>query len=898
MRKTLASAFALTALMVSAAEIAENGNFESTKGWRLSKSMRIERSEGHNGSGGLVWESKGPNAIQDFAKQDIDLERGKAYVYTALVRTENFVSKKNGATLCIEWYDKNDKWLAGAYCTGVTQANADWTLVRGITREIPAEAVRIELMAYITPGCSGKVCFDNFVVTPLARPPVDFVFSSVYRHVACEGEVRFNASLFRPDDAPDATARFVYENAKGERTVVPQTRGDARSAVLAIGVKDLKFGKSTVTCELVAASGKVLGAASCPFERVKELPKRRVSIDADKRWIVDGRPFFPLGMYGGRFAGDQLDQYAKGPFNAVMPYQRATREDLDRLQAKGLMGFVALRNELLDTDWARKNKVTTQEQVDAYWRAEINKVKDHPAVLGWYVNDERPVTEVPVRAHLQRDVFEKEDPDHPTWAVLDRTYDLREFIPTFDTLGMDPYPVAQKPRTHIVDMMTEVNAAIFDDVALVNVPQAFDWGWFRKNEASKERFPTEEEIANMSWQHVAFGANGLIAYCYHSLFRDCKDEKLRADYWGRICRAYTPVKDLIPVLLSAKGPEVRGAPKYMPTRTWKKDGEVFVLAVNALDKPQSAELEIVDWDSVWKVAGLAGGAAQDAKVVRGRLKVGLAPLGWAMIRLVEDMSVSTRTDDWRWKTKKGDLGCLIEYGHIQGMCCDETGVYLSYAGGITKFDWQANKLAETTGPTHLGDSFAYKGKVYAVFGLRQPKTVDGRTMRGMVGVYDAATLKLEKSKLFEKPLDGCCVINDIIYASPDPCSKKLNDHAFIQRFDLDLNDLGITEVDFGFQMHFGVQTMATDGRNLYCCCYGGRHNTAVLTPDLKVLGTYHVWGSEGFCMIPESVVGKSKRPYCVITHACGGNMQGWRADPKGNPPQISLHLGTLPAMTK
>ena len=260
--------------------------------------------------------------------------------------------------------------------------------------------------------------------------------------------------------------------------------------------------------------------------------------------------------------------------------------------------------------------------------------------------------------------------------------------------------------------------------------------------------------------------------------------------------------------------------------------------------------------------------------------------------------ISTRAEGWRWKTKKGDLDCLVEDGHVQGFCCDETGVYLSYAGGITKFDWQARKLVETRGPTHLGDSFAYKGKVYAAFALRAPEVVDGRTMRGMIAVYDATTLKLEKSRLFDEPLDGCCVINDVIYSSPDRWGKNggNNAHALIRRFDLELNDLGITELDFGFSMHYGVQTMATDGTNLYCCCYGKQKNTAVLTPDLKLLGTCRFRGSEGFCWVPESVVGKSTRPYFAVVHACGGNMQGWRADPIGNPPQIALKLVPLSAI--
>ena len=49
-----------------------NASFEETQdgacvGWRLSSGMRQNAHAGSNGSGGLVWESAGPNARQDFA---------------------------------------------------------------------------------------------------------------------------------------------------------------------------------------------------------------------------------------------------------------------------------------------------------------------------------------------------------------------------------------------------------------------------------------------------------------------------------------------------------------------------------------------------------------------------------------------------------------------------------------------------------------------------------------------------------------------------------------------------------------------------------------------------------------------------------------------------------------
>ena len=613
-----------------------NPSFEEAEGgrcagWELSPGMRQGRSAGHNGSGGLVWESSSPNAKQDFARQIVPLEAGKAYNFSVLVRTEGFKSKKYGATMCIEWHDANGKWMAGAYAHGVTNPDEDWTLVKSVTREIPAEAASVTAMIFITSGCAGKAYFDNVTIEPVDREPVAFVFSSAYRNVAVEGPVRFHASLYRPEDLKDTRAVFVRRDAAGAERRDEPTEESADGATLALDVADLPMGRSEVACELLSKDGRLLGRAVCPFERVTALPERHVWIDAHKRCIVDGQPFFPLGMYTSKIDDEMLDRYCEGPFNVVMPYATTTCRELDLLQARGIRGCISLRSQLLGTDWAKRNNITRQEQVDAFYETEINKSKHHPALLGWYVCDERPATEIPDRTHLHG-VFVRTDPDHPTWAVLDRTYDLREFIPTFDVLGMDPYPIGRKPLKHVTELVRETQKAVFGDVALWNVPQTFDWGWFRKEQGEKGlRFPTEAEIANMNWQHIALGANGLVAYNFHSLKRDC-DPKDAPEFWGRICRAFEPVRKMIPVMLSVDpAPGIDNAPEMMPVRTWMKDGELYVLAVNPLAEIQAAKLFVGGGD--WTLAGVEVGAAEKAEVAGNRIDLTLAPTGFAMLRL-------------------------------------------------------------------------------------------------------------------------------------------------------------------------------------------------------------------------------------------------------------------------
>ena len=610
-----------------------NPSFEEIKdgkpvGWQTTNTIRAERGVGHNGSGGVVWESGEPTAEQSRCFTEVEVGRGVPYQFSCLVQTDCFAGR---AAICMEWYDANGKYMAGGYSELCDDRKTDWIEIGGATREIPFEAKTVRIMLYVEKGSKGRVAFDNATVRPLKRAPVAFVFSSAYRDTAVSGPVRFHAALYPGHDvaAADLEAEFSYLGAEGAEVRTKPTEFTVDGATLALKVEDLARGTHPVACVLSRKGGEKLGSAVCEFTRVQSLPPRRVWIDEHQRCLVDGKPFFPLGMYWIQVDAEKLAKYAEGPFNCLMPYTRATRQHLDMCQAKGLMAFVNLKNETLHSPWARRKKITTQAEVDAFFESEINKVKDHPALLAWYVNDEAPVTEVPERTHLYS-LFRRVDPNHPTWAVLDRLHDLREFIPTYDVLGMDPYPIARKPLTHITEFIRGTQKAIFNDRPLWNVPQMFNWGWYRKHLADKERFPTEQEMKNMNWQHIALGANGLISYCYHSLYKHVKPEEFDT-YWKPICNAAAEVKKMIPVLLSVEdAPAAQGAPEMVPVRTWMKDGELYVLAVNARNEAQTANLAISR--GVWAVAGCEIGVAGRLSAPN-LLVIELPPLGVSFMRL-------------------------------------------------------------------------------------------------------------------------------------------------------------------------------------------------------------------------------------------------------------------------
>jgi len=234
------------------------------------------------------------------------------------------------------------------------------------------------------------------------------------------------------------------------------------------------------------------------------------------------------------------------------------------------------------------------------------------------------------------------------------------------------------------------------------------------------------------------------------------------------------------------------------------------------------------------------------------------------------------------RTVPHELDVLLKSGHIQGAACSEEGVYLSHSCGIELVDWQGHLIRSVKAPNHLGDIAYADGRVYGAFVLRNQKKGE---KPGLVRVWNA---KLEQiaEKRFDERLDGITVLGDTVYVGVDRWGKDLHSLCCVKRLDRDLNDRGNTDVDLGYEIAYGVQTMATDGKDLFFGNYGG---TSRVSSDLKKAEKVVLKCAEGLDRVPQSVA-KRDEPVFFTVKALGGNMQGWRKDPTNNPPRIELRF--------
>lgn len=625
-------AWALAAVLSACACAAEgpivtNGGFEAggdgkVAGWRAQGKYAFRAGAGINGTGAFYYENDNPK-YYGVPGQKIHLAPGKRYKFSVWIRTEDVKGDESGASICVEWCGADGKWLGGAYAGGV-KGTKFWTKVDCMTPIIPEKAHTFHVAPYVRKGMTGKAWFDDVSVTPVEPKVVSGVCSSAYRDMAAEGDVTFRALLERNGSVPPERVVFRYLDAEGRLRFAP---ADAKLSCT-VPVASLKTGRQKVGVSAYAADGGLLGTAEMAFTRVAQLPKRTVWFDRHGRTIVNGEPFFPLGMYWGGITTNKLEIYAKGPFNCLMPYASPGSKDLmDLCQARGIKVIYSVKDIFSGTHWAPKGINTEADEV-RFIKDRVAKFKNHPALLAWYLNDEMPLTMLP-RLTARRDLMEELDPGHPGWVVLYQYDQIQDYLPSFDVIGTDPYPIPQPAgRAALWTRATARGTA--GCKPLWQVPQAFDWAAYRKTpeEKAKCRAPTEAELRSMCWQCIACGANGLVMYSWFDLWKEPNGVPF-AQRWAEVCRVAQEIKDQFPVLLSTgPAPSVSGAPDELAVRTWGKDGAAYVLVVNTTDKPFSASLTLSD-----PFAAATTVFGPEPKLAGTSLGLALSPLEPALVRL-------------------------------------------------------------------------------------------------------------------------------------------------------------------------------------------------------------------------------------------------------------------------
>lgn len=526
------------------------------------------------------------------------------------------------------------------------------------TKTFPYDSTGFKLYFFAQCPAVGKIRYTDIKMKTYDRTYDMKMASSAYRDEAHDGDVRFVASFItdpesEPLDRLEAVFSYTAKNGKTVRLPAGSLAHD--SAECTIPVSSLAFGAQEVRFELSMKNGQRLDGVALPFTRLSEPSRRKVRFDSFGRLIVDGKPFFPLGMYWSENTLAKpraIERYvAPGVFNTLQTYEKSmTREMLDLFHTNGLKAVVSVKDIYIPEPDGTKftfvpDSVKTKEDETRYVTEIVNRCKDHPALLVWYTSDEMKARYAD-RLEDRYRLLKKLDPDHPVF-VLAFTDAIRGFLGALDVGGTDPYPICSIWKIHekyynarpdegcvweAGRIATEEWDAMFRLKPLWQVPQAFMWAWDHGGEDKRPelRFPTRNELSSMTWQQIAAGANGILFYSYGQLHNRCRNEGEFHKYFSEITVPVArEVKDMAKVLLMEPGPAIANVPRKTMVRTWRDgDGSVYVLVCNTHPEFRDGEIEIPGkWAKCEPVFG------RRLSFRNGKLETKMAPMGVSIVKL-------------------------------------------------------------------------------------------------------------------------------------------------------------------------------------------------------------------------------------------------------------------------
>lgn len=221
-----------------------------------------------------------------------------------------------------------------------------------------------------------------------------------------------------------------------------------------------------------------------------------VKFDAAGIAQVDGKPFFPVGLFAYSLDNTVMAEIHEHKFNTVTSLTEHFKPDqLDFMRQHGLMAICP----------------TTDEWVKA--------AKDHPALLAWYLSDEP-------EGHGQSPEMERErylklkalDPNHPIGLDHFLFESLAKYKDACDFTMTDVYPItAQRdvPITHV--------GLFTDEARRVHGPNWPHWAYIQvfggpDTDGGKWAQPLPYEVRCMTYIALVHRVTGILYFSYWPKF--------------------------------------------------------------------------------------------------------------------------------------------------------------------------------------------------------------------------------------------------------------------------------------------------------------------------------------------------------------------------------------------
>lgn len=318
-----------------------------------------------------------------------------------------------------------------------------------------------------------------------------------------------------------------------------------------------------------------------------------VGFNANGFLTVDGKPYFPVGMYtlqdkDGKDHDAVLREASEAGFNTTVFYAsnlQGVMPLLDAAHRNGIRAFIYPTPPF---------SVAGVETTLANAAKDIAAKKDHPALLGWYLVDE-PEGIGKGAVDKTRELYQivrEADPDHPCSLVIMSPGAAAKYRACTDIMWIDPYPIPHAPVTYVTDCVAGAVKAVEKDKPVWAIPQAFDWAMWHTGKINGVHRPTPEEERCMTYLALVHGAKGIIYWAHTASKYYIRDYP---DHWAYMKKLAGELHDLSPVLLTPDADvKVSLSPQNAPVDTMVKrlNGKTYVFTVNHDAKACTARISL------------------------------------------------------------------------------------------------------------------------------------------------------------------------------------------------------------------------------------------------------------------------------------------------------------------
>ena len=613
----LASYKDLTKLSSSTPIFTENFN-GGANAWTLPKGWNYVPREGITGSGALKYIRKNPKDNTE-ATINIPVQAHIRYRLTLQYRSELKVeaNKKRMENFAIRYWDENGKKLPGSFYNQkkMNSNNNDWDFME-FSFQPPKGVKTAKLCLLMRVERTGTLWFDDIVITPVSSEIAMLHMIGPQKLTLNEyGEVSWKCY------APTVSKNIklaVQANVGNRVKRLPLNKyGIAKGSF-----GKFKNGKIPVEAKLLDLTNKRILAVDKAnlFARGKKnysVP-HNVEIDAFNRVIVGGKPFMPIGLFSAMIVEMKdtkaLKQIKDAGFNTLLsigyvnPYggikespEKTLLALCNELKKHDLKYIFSIKNQVELPKHKKKRgryhwgQYKTKNQVTAMT---VKTLRNHPAMLAWYISDENSLDEIPnIRALRER--ISQLDPYHPILTLTDKVANFQHFAKTGDVLMHDVYPIGWRknngPAQSLITARNAFGPAKDVSLPLWWVPQAFPW--IASSLENLSRNPTEEEMTSQCLLAAIHGVKAFILYSWqHAIYLSEKNDPGHSKkLWKDISKTVSVLKSLEPFIMSLdKAPSVKVkniTGKGVEAAAFRYGDKICVLIVSI--GPGNAKSEII-----------------------------------------------------------------------------------------------------------------------------------------------------------------------------------------------------------------------------------------------------------------------------------------------------------------